>query len=692
MFSVPSDKPFFNLYSHGFARVAAAVPELALARPADNVARYTKLMATAAEAGARLLVFPELGLTGYSCEDLFRQQALLDAAEIALGSLLAQTSDLPLVAVLGLPLKAGSSLFNCAAIIHHGRLLGIVPKTYLPNYGEFYEERQFTSGAYPPIETLHLAGQEHIPFGTDIIFRFEEQPDFALAVEICEDLWMPLAPSSYATLAGATVIANLSASNVTTGKADYRRLLCASQSGRCVAAYVYAAAGEGESTTDLAWDGHALIYENGTLLAESQRFSIKGQLLLADVNLDRLVQDRIRQTSLAKNRELSRTNLTAFRTVNIGEPLPRDAFLPLIAPPPRFPFVPTDPRQRDERCRDVFAIQSQALAQRLRATGLDKVVIGISGGLDSTLALLVCAQAVDRLGLARANILAYTMPGFATSERTLTQAQQLMGALHCTAGKIDVRESTKILLRNINHPFGKGEQQYDPTFENAQAGERTQHLFRLANLHHGIVVGTSDLSELSLGWCTYGVGDQMAHYHVNASVPKTLVRYLVQWAADTHRFGEQTSAVLHNVLQTEISPELVPGGGTDTPNQLTEEVIGPFPLQDFHLYYILRFGYRPTKVAFLAWCAWNDATCGTWPPLPDTARCAYGIAEIRRWLAIFLDRFFRFSQFKRSAMPNGPKVGSGGSLSPRGDWRAPSDADATTWLASLEHIPDRDPQ
>lgn len=691
MFGKKTNARFFNLYSHGFARIAAAVPEVALARPADNGTLYAELMATASRNYARLLVFPELGLTGYACDDLFRQQVLLEATEAALEKLLEDTRQLPLAAVVGLPLRAGPSLFNCAAVIHRGRLLGIVPKTYLPNYGEFYEMRQFASGAYPPVDALSYAGQGSVPFGTDLLFRFDSQPDFMLGVEICEDLWLPLAPSSYATLAGATVMANLSASNMTLGKPDYRRLLCASQSGRCIAAYIYSDGGNGDSTTDLAWDGHAMIHENGTLRAESERFSAGQQIIYADIDLERLVQDRMRQTSLTQNREIAAIDAADFRTVSIEEALPDDDFLPLAAPPPRFPYVPSDPSKRDERCREVFAIQAQALGQRIHATGLDKLIIGVSGGLDSTLALLVCAQVMDQLELPRSNILAYTMPGFATSERTLTQAHALMKALGCTAREIDIRESARALLENIGHPFANGEDDYDITFENAQAGERTQHLFRLANLHHGLVVGTSDLSEIALGWCTYGVGDHMAHYHVNASVPKTLVRYLVQWAADTHRFGEEAGAVLDEVLETAISPELVPNHVDDEPGQLTEDVIGPFPLQDFHLYYILRFGYRPAKVAFMAWCAWHDPAQGAWPPLPEDRRPAYGIDDIRKWLRVFLDRFFRTSQFKRSAIPNSPKVGSGGSLSPRGDWRAPSDADAATWLAALDRIPGREP-
>ncbi len=684
-------RPFFNLYSHGFARVAAAVPEVALARPADNAERCVTLMAAAAKDGVRLIVFPELGLTGYSCEDLFRQQALLEAAESSLAALLADSAELPLVAAVGLPVRAGPSLFNCAAILHRGRLLGIVPKTFLPNYGEFYEMRQFASGAYPPVDAVSFAGQCDVPFGTDLLFRYEAQPDFVLGVEICEDIWTPIPPSTHATLAGATVIANLSASNITLGKPDYRRLLCASQSGRCIAGYVYAGSGEGESTTDLAWDGHAMIYENATRLAESERFTVERRLIEADIDLERLVQDRMRQTSLAQNREVAEVCAADFRTVAIDEPVPADAFLPLAAPPPRFPFVPADPAKRDERCRDVFSIQTQALGQRLRATGLGKAVIGVSGGLDSTLALLVCARTMDRLGLPRSNILAYTMPGFATSERTLDQARKLMDALGCTAAEIDIRESTRKLLEDIGHPFGNDEHDYDVTFENAQAGERTQHLFRLANLNGGLVVGTSDLSELALGWCTYGVGDHMAHYHVTASVPKTLVRYLVQWAAETDGFGDEASAVLNDVLRTDISPELVPNHADDEPGQLTEDVIGPYPLQDFHLYYTLRFGYRPEKVAFMAWCAWHDPERGAWPPLPEDHRPASGIDDIRHWLEVFLDRFFRTSQFKRSAIPNSPKVGSGGSLSPRGDWRAPSDADAQTWLADLERVPRKEP-
>lgn len=691
MFGKKTNASFFNLYSHGFARVAAAVPEVAIARPADNGALYAELMATAARNNARLLVFPELGLTGYACDDLFRQQTLLEATEAALEKLLQETRQLPLAAVIGLPLRAGPSLFNCAAVIHRGCLLGIVPKTYLPNYGEFYEMRQFASGAYPPVDALAYASRERVPFGTDLLFRFESQPDFTLGVEICEDLWLPLAPSSYATLAGATVMANLSASNMTLGKPDYRRLLCASQSGRCIAAYIYSDGGNGDSTTDLAWDAHAMIHENGSLRAQSERFSAGQQIIYADIDLERLVQDRMRQTSLTQNREIAGIEAADFRTVTIKDTLPDGDILPLATPPSRFPYVPNDPAGRDERCREVFAIQAQALGQRIHATGLDKLIIGVSGGLDSTLALLVCAQVTDQLKLPRSNILAYTMPGFGTSERTLAQAHALMKALGCTVREIDIRERARALLKNIGHPFADGNDDFDITFENAQAGERSQHLFRLANLHHGLVVGTSDLSELGVGWCTYGIGDQMAHYHVNASVPKTLVRYLVQWASDTHRFGEEASGVLDGVLDTAISPELIPDSTQGEPSQLTEDVIGPYPLIDFYLYYTLRFGYRPAKVAFMAWCAWHDRELGGWPPFPGGERPVYGIADIRKWLSVFLDRFFRTSQFKRSAIPNSPKVGSGGSLSPRGDWRAPSDSDSATWLAALEDIPAREP-
>ncbi|GAB6067548.1 NAD(+) synthase [Methylothermus subterraneus] len=680
---------FFNLYRHNFVRVAVAVPKVQVADPAFNAHQTIELLSQAAAGKACLAVFPELGLSAYSCEDLLQQQALLEGCLEALAEVLAATRTLPLVAVVGLPLKLEQMLFNCAAVLYRGRILGVIPKTYLPNYREFYELRQFTPGDFALQETVDVLGQRAVPFGSRLLFQAENQPLFAFHVEICEDLWVPIPPSSYAALAGATVLVNLSASNITVAKADYRRQLAASQSSRCLAAYLYTAAGPGESTTDLAWDGHGMIYENGTLLAESERFALKSQLILGDIDLDRLVQDRMRQNSFGQARRHHQETLKQFRTVRFALDLPIQEKLLLARQYERFPFVPSDPKRRDERCHEVYEIQVHGLVKRLKSMGADKVVIGVSGGLDSTQALIVCARAMDLLGLPRTNILAYTLPGFATSQRTLNQARRLMQALGCKAHEIDIRPSCLKLLKDIGHPYAEGQPVYDVTFENVQAGERTNYLFRLANLHRAPVIGTSDLSELALGWCTYGVGDHMAHYHVNASVPKTLIQYLIRWVAETGLLGAEASAVLEEILATEISPELVPGAGDDSqPLQRSEEIVGPYALQDFHLYYLLRFGYLPEKVAFLAWSAWHDRNCGSWPQVPESERCEYTLAEIKHWLRVFLERFFKFSQYKRSCIPNAPKVGSGGSLSPRGDWRAPSDGEATAWLSRLDRIPE----
>jgi NAD+ synthase (glutamine-hydrolysing) len=676
---------FFNLYRHNFIRAAVAVPEVRVADPQFNARESIALLERAAEARSTLAVLPELGLSAYTCEDLFHQQALLDASLDALSTLVQGTKELPLVAVVGLPLQIDALLYNCAAIVSRGRVLGVVPKTYLPNYREFYELRQFTPGDFCAHDTIDLLGRA-VPFGTHLLFELEEQPLLKFFVEICEDLWTPVPPSSLAALAGATVLVNPSASNVTVGKDEYRRQLVAGQSARGIAAYVYCAAGYGESTTDLAWDGHGMIYENGSRVAETERFRYGSQLATGDIDLDRLVQDRMRTNMFSQAMHRHREALERFRTVRFSLPLPVEEVLPLARVYERYPYVPSDPLTRDERCREVYEIQVQGLVKRLRAIGSDKVVIGVSGGLDSTQALIVCARAMDVMALPRSNILAYTMPGFATSERTLDQARRLMAAAGATAQEIDIRPSCLQMLKDIGHPFAEGKPVHDVTFENVQAGERTSHLFRLANLHAAPVVGTSDLSELALGWSTYGVGDHMAHYHVNASVPKTLIQFLVRYVARTGLLGSSLSAVLDDVLDTPISPELVPG---KTELQSTEAIVGPYELQDFNLYYILRFGYLPTKVAFLAWSAWRDRTLGTWPEIPETARNQHDIAQIKKWLGVFARRFFQLSQYKRSAMPNGPKVGSGGSLSPRSDWRAPSDSEASVWLADVDRIPER---
>jgi NAD+ synthase (glutamine-hydrolysing) len=678
---------FFNLYSHHFARVAVASPVCKIADPAFNAQQTIELAQQAARQGAVLVAFPELGLSAYTCDDLFHQRALLDACVRALGEVVEASRSLPLAMVVGLPLRVNHVLFNCAAVVAGGQVLGVVPKSYLPNYGEFYESRQFAPADCAAVDKVELLGAD-VPFGPNLLFEVENLPLMRFHVEICEDVWVPVPPSSFAAMAGATVLVNLSASNVVVGKSGYRHQLVSQQSARCLAAYLYTSAGRGESSTDMAWDGQSLIYENGTMLAESERFRDDSHVVYADVDLERLSQERMHATTFAMNARRHAGEVERFRLVRFAVALPVDRALPLARLVERFPYVPADRSRRDERCTEVYNIQVQALVQRMSATGIKKLVIGISGGLDSTHALLVCAKAMDRLGLPRTGILAYTMPGFATSERTLQQARELMRVVGCSAHEIDIRPSCIQMLKDLGHPYSEGKKEYDVTFENVQAGERTSHLFRLANFHNGIVIGTGDLSELALGWCTYGVGDQMSHYNVNASVPKTLISHLVRWVAETKQLGEGGSEVLRGVLDTEISPELVPGDSSDgKPSQSTQDVIGPYELQDFTLYYTLRYGFAPSKVAFLAYSAWKNRDEGVWPDDREGHRNQYDLAAIKRNMKIFMWRFFKTSQFKRSTVPNGPKVGNGGSLSPRGDWRAPSDSEATVWLADLDNIP-----
>lgn len=685
-------KQFFNLYAHGFARVAVGVPQCRVADPDFNAAETIALARQAQAGGAVFVAFPELGLSAYSCDDLFHQRALLAGCERALGEILMASRELEIVMVVGMPICVDHLLFNCAVVISQGQIRGVVPKSYLPNYGEFYEARQFSAAECARAREIALAGQA-VPFGADLLFDVPNIPLFKFHVEICEDVWVPVPPSSFAALAGATVLVNLSASNIVVGKAGYRHQLVAQQSARCLAAYLYTSAGQGESSTDMAWDGQSLIYENGEMLGESERFSNDSHLLFADVDLERLSHERMRQTTFGQSVRRHAGELDRFRTIEVplaAQVIDRPS-LSLNRRLARFPYVPADTRQRDARCREVYNIQVQALVKRLSSSGMSKVVIGVSGGLDSTHALLVCAKAMDVLGLPRSNIIGITMPGFATSSRTLQQARTLMGVVGCDASEIDIRPSCLQMLKDIGHPAGAGAKQYDITFENVQAGERTSHLFRIANFNGAIVIGTGDLSELALGWCTYGVGDHMSHYSVNASVPKTLITHLVRWIAETDEIGSAGSEVLLAVLDTDISPELVPGDGTDRPEQKSEHTIGPYELQDFHLYYTLRYGFAPSKVAFLAFSAWRDRTAGEWPEGEHVARNQYDLPAIKRNLGIFLDRFFRTSQFKRSCMPNAPKVGTGGSLSPRGDWRAPSDSESVVWLDELKSVPDGPP-
>jgi NAD+ synthase (glutamine-hydrolysing) len=680
---------FNSIYAHGFIRAAVCIPSLRVADPDFNVERTLGLAREASQAEVAVALFPELGIAAYSNEDLFHQDALLEATKTALKKLAAESESLSPVLIVGAPLRFDAKLFNCAVIIYRGRVLGLVPKSYLPNYREFYEKRQFTSGRHALSREVTFLGST-VPFGNDLVFEALSFEGFKLHVEICEDVWTPIPPSTYAAMAGATVLANLSASNITIGKADYRRDLCASQSGKCIAAYLYSAAGPGESTTDLAWDGHALIYENNELLAESERFADQEQIITADIDLERLMQDRMRMTSFSDAASDSRERVQAIRRVPFEFRMPQGE-VPMLRKIGRFPYVPSDTEERAQRCYEAYNIQVHSLLKRLNSTGTKRVTIGISGGLDSTQALIVAAKAMDRLKLPRNNILAYTMPGFATSNMTLANARRLMKALGVTPGEIDIRPACKQMFQDIGHPFARGEAVYDVTFENVQAGERTSHLFRLANLHQAIVLGTGDLSELALGWMTYGVGDHMSHYNVNCSVSKTLIQYLIRWVISSGQFDPDTSMILQGILDTEISPELVPhaNGDAGRPAQKTAETVGPYELQDFNLYYITRYGFRPSKVAFLAFRAWGDKHQGDWPDLlPPDKRNEYALSEIKKWLEVFLYRFFKISQFKRSAVPNGPKVGSGGSLSPRGDWRAPSDSEAEVWLRELkENVP-----
>lgn len=692
--SAMNDRPFHSPYTHHFVRTAVAVPRVHVADPVYNTDRLLELARRASDEYATVTLFPELVLTGYSCDDLFHQDTLLVEAEKQLERIVRESRELNTILLVGLPLRRDHKLFNCVAVVYRGQLLGLVPKTYLPNYNEFYEKRQFRSGRELTRQHTHFM-DEQVPIGSDLIFRAPNLRGFGLHVEICEDLWPPIPPSTYAAMAGATLIANPSASNVTVGKADYRRDLVSMHSARTLSGYMFAAAGLGESTNDMAWDGHAMICENGQMLCETERFKNEEQFAATDLDMDRLVQDRMQHTSFNDCTREHRERVKQVRTVDFHYQVP-DGSLDLKRDIERFPYVPSESTERDQRCYEVYNIQVNGLQKRMEATGIEKLVIGISGGLDSTQALIVAARAMDRMGLPRTNILAYTMPGFATSDRTLNNARRLMDAMGVTSGEIDIRPSSKQMLEDIGHPYMEGEEQYDVTFENVQAGDRASHLFRLANHHGAMVVGTGDLSELALGWTTYGVGDQMSHYAVNVSVPKTLIQYLIGWSIKTGQFEEETHEILQSILDTEISPELVPGANNprgkndESPAQSTEEQIGPYELQDFHLYYISRFGYRPSKVAYLAYNAWSDLERGDWPDtMSEEDRNEYDLKTIKKWLEVFLDRFIRFSQFKRSAIPNGPKVGSGGSLSPRGDWRAPSDATAEAWLKELkDHVPD----
>jgi len=672
---------FFSPYRHEFVRIAACVPRIGVGDPAFNLAQTLDLVSRGHAEKIALMIFPELGMSAYAIDDLLFQDALLDRVEEAIGKLVVASREFFPMLVAGAPLRRHGQLFNCAVAIHRGNILGVVPKIYLPNYREFYEVRQCTSGAGIRKTQIEVAGH-NVPFGIDLLFQSQGSVSFTAHIEICEDIWVPQPPSTAAALAGAEILFNLSASNITIGKAETRRLLCASQSARCIAAYAYSAAGPGESTTDLAWDGHAAVFEYGNKLAETERFSLQPTMAIADVDIGLLRQERMRVGTFSDCIRRNRDAAEGFRTIPFALDVPAGE-LSLQRNVDRFPFVPADPIQLRQNCYEAYNIQVQGLAKRLQATRTEKVVIGVSGGLDSTQALIVSARAMDHLGLPRKNILSYTLPGFATSDATKNNAWMLMRALGTTANEIDIRPAAHQMLSDLKHPFALGQNVYDVTFENVQAGLRTDYLFRLANYNGALVCGTGDLSELALGWCTYGVGDHMSHYNVNASVAKTLIQHLIRFVATSGDVDEGTAELLSEILATDISPELVPAEGNLI--QSTESVVGPYDLQDFSLFYVTRYGFRPSKVAYLAHHAWSDATRGTWPQnIEPEKRRSYPLSEIKRWLGVFLYRFFAISQFKRSALPNGPKISSGGSLSPRGDWRAPSDGNANVWLEELK--------
>ena len=715
----PAGRPtieFRSAYDQGFARVAAVTLPVALADPAANAAAIIEQARSLSDDGVCLAAFPELSLTGYSIDDLLLSDVLLDEVLAAIETIRAASAGLLPAIIVGAPLRDGSRLYNCAVVIQGGAVRGVAPKSYLPTYREFYEKRHFASGdGAPGAQRILLpavrAGAEatavgnaigdrddgaRVPFGPHLLFEVADVPGLTFHVEVCEDMWVPVPPSSLAALAGATVLVNLSGSPITVGRAEDRKLLARASSARNLSAYVFAAAGQGESSTDLAWDGQTFVYENGELLGETERFPDGPRATVVDVDIEGLRAERLRQGSFEDNRAaLSRAAAPAgsdgssrFLTLSI-EPqalgVPRTD-IGLRRAVDRFPFVPDDPARLAQDCYEAYSIQVAALAQRLRAIGLPTIVIGVSGGLDSTHALIVAARAVDRLGLGREHIHAITMPGFATSEGTKSNALALARALGCHVEELDIRPAAEQMLTAMDHPYGRGErgrEVYDVTFENVQAGLRTDFLFRIAGRRGGIVLGTGDLSELALGWCTFGVGDQMAHYGVNAGIPKTLIQHLIRWVVAERIFSDDVGRVLLAILGTEISPELVPAEDGE-PIQSTQAKIGPYALQDFTLWHVLRRGSRPSRIAFLAEKAWADAGAGRWPVgLPEEERVAYDLATIRKWELLFLRRFFS-NQFKRSTLPNGPKVVAGGSLSPRGDWRMPSDAGAAAWIAELE--------
>jgi NAD+ synthase (glutamine-hydrolysing) len=642
----------------GFLRVGAAVPELRVANVDFNVDAIIELLRKARNEGVQIVTFPEMALTGYTLGDLVQQQALLLKAKKGLLDILNECAGNAMVVVVGMPLSVEQKIFNCAVVLNSGHILGVIPKTLLPSYKEFYEDRWFSPSIDACSDTIELAGQR-IPFGTDILFELRDIPSASVGVEICEDLWVPLSPHEYQAMSGATILLNLSASNEVLGKADWRRIMVSSESGRCIAAYCYVSSGIGESSNDVIYGGHALIAENGVILQESNRLSSSSQLVVSDIDLDRLAHDRRVSTSFHDISKQSRT----FRIVETEvQDLAPGKLWRALDP---HPFVPVDLTRRAERCKEIFSMQVAALAKKLSGAKISHVVMGISGGLDSTLALLVAVKTMDFLSLPRSNVHAYTLPGFGTTRRTRINATKLCRALGASFGQVDITRSCKSHLRDLRH-----ESQEDVVFENVQARYRTEFFFNKANELNGIALGTGDLTEVALGWCTFA-GDHMSHYHVNVSVPKTLVRFLVRWVADEELADSPAQKVLYSILQTPISPELLrPEKGEII--QKSEEIIGPVELADFYLYPFIRFGARPGRILYLA----NEVR------KQGLFERQYTLSDLYRWLKSFIERFFA-NQFKRTCLPEGPKIGSV-SLSPRGDWRMPSDAETKLWLEDLE--------
>ncbi|MCI9355130.1 MAG: NAD(+) synthase [Firmicutes bacterium] len=642
---------------YNFIRVGSAIPKCKLADCIYNKDKIIRILQQACEKQIQVLVFPELSITTYTCGDLFFQSSLLSSAKSGLYDIVKASQDIDIFAVVGLPLSIDNQLFNCAVAIYKGTILGVVPKSCLPNYGEFYEKRWFSSAKQLLSKELFLCGQK-VPVGTDLIFSAEQIPYCKIGIEICEDLWSVIPPSSYQSLYGATILLNPSASNELATKYDYRKQLISQQSSRCIACYVYSSSGVGESTQDTVFSGHGLIYENGTLLKESQRFLKETQLIYTDIDLELLANDRMKNTTFTD----TQSDLPSFREITFSmKPQNIDELERIIKSQP---FIPENNEFLDKRCRDIFNIQTVGLARRIEHTHAKTVVVGISGGLDSTLALLVCAKACDYLGISRNHIIGITMPGFGTTDRTYQNALSLMSALGVQTREISIQKAALQHFEDIGHDISV----HDVTYENTQARERTQILMDIANKESGFVVGTGDLSELALGWATYN-GDHMSMYGVNAGVPKTLIRVLVRWIAEYGSLSQKANEILFDVLDTPVSPELLPPDEAGNINQKTEEIVGPYELHDFFLYYVVRFGFSPAKILFLAEQAFNGE---------------YERATLLKWLKNFYHRFFT-QQFKRSCLPDGPKVGTI-SLSPRGDWRMPSDAFNSVWLEEVEKL------